>query len=78
MGLDCTIPWGEERDKYQRGEYGRVDLSRYLTDSLALRERVEERATDSLALRERVGERANDSLALRERVGERAKDATRD
>lgn len=30
MGLDCTIPWGADRAKYERGEYGRVDLSRYL------------------------------------------------
>jgi len=30
MGLDCTIPWGAERDKYERGEYGRVHLSDYL------------------------------------------------
>lgn len=30
MGLDCTIPWGAERDKYERGEYGRVNLSDYL------------------------------------------------
>ena len=31
MGLDCTIPWGDEREKYQRGQYGRVDLNDYLT-----------------------------------------------
>lgn len=30
MGLDCTIPWGADRSKFERGEYGRVDLSRYL------------------------------------------------
>ncbi len=30
MGLDCTIPWGADRSKYERGEYGRVDLSEYL------------------------------------------------
>ena len=30
MGLDCTIPWGADRAKYERGEYGGVDLSRYL------------------------------------------------
>lgn len=30
MGLDCTIPWGADRSKYERGEYGRVDLSRYM------------------------------------------------
>jgi len=30
MGLDCTIPWGAERDKYERGEYGRVNPNDYL------------------------------------------------
>ena len=30
MGLDCTIPWEADRSKYERGEYGRVDLSEYL------------------------------------------------
>ncbi len=30
MGLDCTIPWDADRAKFERGEYGRVDLSRYL------------------------------------------------
>jgi UbiD family decarboxylase len=30
MGLDCTIPWGADRSKYERGEYGRVDLDDYL------------------------------------------------
>lgn len=29
MGLDCTIPWGADKAKYQRGEYGRVDVSHY-------------------------------------------------
>lgn len=31
MGLDCTIPWGADRSKFVRGEYGRVDLSDYLS-----------------------------------------------
>lgn len=30
MGLDCTIPWDAERSKFQRGEYGQVELSAYL------------------------------------------------
>lgn len=30
MGLDCTIPWGADRDNYERGEYARVNLSDYL------------------------------------------------
>lgn len=30
MGLDCTIPWGADRSKYDRGEYGAVDLEQYL------------------------------------------------
>ena len=30
MGLDCTIPWGSDLAKYQRGEYGRVNLTDYL------------------------------------------------
>jgi 3-polyprenyl-4-hydroxybenzoate decarboxylase len=30
MGLDCTIPWGADRSKFQRGEYGQVDLRHYL------------------------------------------------
>lgn len=32
MGLDCTIPWGADRSKYERGEYGQVDLNQYLPD----------------------------------------------
>jgi len=28
-GFDCTIPWGVDRKKFLRGEYGKVDLSRY-------------------------------------------------
>ncbi|MBK8985492.1 MAG: UbiD family decarboxylase [Chloroflexi bacterium] len=30
MGLDCTIPWGADKSKYQRGAYGRVKLSDYV------------------------------------------------
>lgn len=30
MGLDCTIPWGADRSKFERGEYGAVDLDDYL------------------------------------------------
>ena len=30
MGLDCTVPWGTDKSKYQRGDYGHVDLSHYL------------------------------------------------
>ncbi|GIK54938.1 MAG: UbiD family decarboxylase [Chloroflexi bacterium] len=28
-GFDCTIPWGADKNKYVRGEYGRVDLHDY-------------------------------------------------
>ncbi len=30
LGLDCTIEWGREPDKFMRGEYGTVDLEQYL------------------------------------------------
>jgi 2,5-furandicarboxylate decarboxylase 1 len=30
MGLDCTIPWGADRSKFARGEYGAVDLGDYV------------------------------------------------
>jgi UbiD family decarboxylase len=30
MGLDCTIPWGADREKFTRGEYAPVDLGEYL------------------------------------------------
>jgi len=33
MGLDCTIPWGADKSKYARGEYGRVDLTDYVNQS---------------------------------------------
>ncbi len=28
-GFDCTIPWGADKAKFLRGEYGAVDLSQY-------------------------------------------------
>jgi 2,5-furandicarboxylate decarboxylase 1 len=31
MGLDCTIPWGADKSKYQKGRYGAVDLEAYMT-----------------------------------------------
>lgn len=30
MGLDCTIPWGANKSKFQKGRYGEVDLEEYL------------------------------------------------
>ncbi len=30
LGFDCTIPWGADKTKFQKGQYGAVDLSRYL------------------------------------------------
>jgi UbiD family decarboxylase len=30
MGLDCTIPWGGDSDKFKKGQYGPVNLSDYL------------------------------------------------
>jgi hypothetical protein len=30
MGLDCTVPWGDERAAYERGQYRPVDLTNYL------------------------------------------------
>ena len=35
LGLDCTIPWGADREKFQRGEYGAVTLTDYLNDGEA-------------------------------------------
>jgi UbiD family decarboxylase len=29
MGLDCTIPWGADKAKFQKGRYGDVDLETY-------------------------------------------------
>jgi UbiD family decarboxylase len=31
MGFDCTIPWGADRNKFLKGQYGPVDLDDYLT-----------------------------------------------
>ncbi len=28
-GFDCTIPWGADKSKFLRGEYGEVDLNQY-------------------------------------------------
>ena len=30
LGFDCTIPWGADKAKFTRGEYGRVNLEAYL------------------------------------------------
>ncbi|RMG99002.1 MAG: UbiD family decarboxylase [Chloroflexi bacterium] len=30
LGFDCTIPWGADRTKFERGQYTPVDLSQYL------------------------------------------------
>jgi 2,5-furandicarboxylate decarboxylase 1 len=30
MGLDCTIPWNADRTKFERGQYGAVNLNDYL------------------------------------------------
>jgi UbiD family decarboxylase len=30
MGLDCTIPWGANHEKFQKESYGDVDLGAYL------------------------------------------------
>ncbi len=32
MGLDCTIPWGADPNKFTRGHYQPVDLGHYLTN----------------------------------------------
>ncbi|MCP4421498.1 MAG: UbiD family decarboxylase, partial [Chloroflexi bacterium] len=34
LGFDCTIPLGVDKAKFMRGEYGRVDLSKYHRSSL--------------------------------------------
>lgn len=33
MGLDCTIPWGADKDKFLKGAYGQVNLANYLSTS---------------------------------------------
>jgi UbiD family decarboxylase len=30
LGFDCTIPWGAQKSKFTRGEYGRVNIEAYL------------------------------------------------
>ncbi len=30
MGLDCTIPWGADHEKFKKEKYGEVELGRYL------------------------------------------------
>jgi UbiD family decarboxylase len=30
MGLDCTVPWGAEYDKFKKEKYGEVDPAKYL------------------------------------------------
>jgi 2,5-furandicarboxylate decarboxylase 1 len=30
MGLDCTIPWNGDKEKFQKARYGAVDLAAYL------------------------------------------------
>jgi UbiD family decarboxylase len=30
LGFDCTIPWGADKGKFTRGEYGTVNLDDYL------------------------------------------------
>lgn len=32
MGMDCTIPWGADLAKFQKGQYRQVDLDQYLND----------------------------------------------
>lgn len=34
MGLDCTIPWEADRNKFLKGTYGAVDLSDYVDTSI--------------------------------------------
>jgi UbiD family decarboxylase len=29
-GFDCTIPWGADKSKFEKGQYGEVDLESYL------------------------------------------------
>ncbi len=33
LGFDCTIPWGADRSKFTKGQYGQVDLAAYLASS---------------------------------------------
>ena len=31
-GFDCTIPWGADKNKFERGAYGDVDLDEYIVE----------------------------------------------
>ncbi|MCO5193588.1 MAG: UbiD family decarboxylase [Anaerolineae bacterium] len=31
MGLDCTIPWGADKAKFTRGEYGEINITDYIS-----------------------------------------------
>jgi 2,5-furandicarboxylate decarboxylase 1 len=33
LGFDCTIPWDADKDAFQRGQYGPVDLAEYLSNT---------------------------------------------
>jgi UbiD family decarboxylase len=33
LGFDCTVPWGADKSKFIRGQYGSVDLDDYLPPS---------------------------------------------
>jgi UbiD family decarboxylase len=35
MGLDCTIPWGADREKFRKGQYGAVNVTEYVADDRA-------------------------------------------
>jgi UbiD family decarboxylase len=32
IGLDCTIPWGADLNKYLKGQYGKVDPANYMRE----------------------------------------------
>lgn len=32
-GFDCTIPWGAERSKFTKGQYGMIDLADYINEN---------------------------------------------
>ncbi|MCO5189053.1 MAG: UbiD family decarboxylase, partial [Anaerolineae bacterium] len=31
LGLDCTIPWGADKAKFTRGEYGEINITDYIS-----------------------------------------------
>jgi 2,5-furandicarboxylate decarboxylase 1 len=35
VGFDCTIPWGADKGKFAKGQYGAVDIEAYLGMSVA-------------------------------------------